>query len=140
MNYGRIVAAAAAAMVVFFTYGFLVHGMLIAQDYLPYPEGVYRSGPAAQSHMPFGLAGIFTAILVFATIYARICAHKGGVGEGARLGLLFGIFMAGAFVGVNYGTIQISGKLALELAVSELIEWTLVGVMVGLVYRPARPG
>ena len=42
MNYVRLVAAAIAAAVLFFTYGFLVHGMLIAKDYLPYPEGVYR--------------------------------------------------------------------------------------------------
>jgi hypothetical protein len=123
-----------------FTYGFLVHGRLIAKDYVPYPEGVYRSGDTAASHMPFGLAGIFTAILVFATIYAKICADKGNAGAGARLGLLFGIFMAGAFARVNYGTIQISGKLALELAASELIEWTLVGIVVGLVYKPARAG
>jgi hypothetical protein len=46
--------------------------------------------------------------------------------------------MVGAFVGVNYGTIQISGKLALELALNEMIEWTLVGIVVGLVYKPAR--
>ena len=137
MNYVRLVAATAAAAVLFFTYGFLVHGMLIAKDYLPYPEGVYRSGESAQSHMPFGLAGIFMAILVFAMIYAITSAGKGSVGEGARLGLLFGIFMVGAFVGVNYGTIQISGKFALELALSELIEWTLVGIVVGLVYKPA---
>jgi hypothetical protein len=45
--------------------------------------------------------------------------------------------MAGAFVGVNYATINIGGKLALELAISELIEWTLVGIVVGLIYKPA---
>ena len=127
----------AAATAVFFTYGYLVHGFLIAKDYTPYPEGVYRSGKSAQSHMAFGLAGIFTAILIFATIHARLCGAKSGVGEGARLGILFGIFMAGAFVGVNYGTIQISGRLAFELAISEPIEWTLVGIVVGLIYKPA---
>ena len=136
MNYGRIVGAAAIAMVVFFTYGFLVHGMLIAKDYLPYPEGVYRPSEAQMTYMPIGLLGIFAAILVFATIYARISAGKGSVGQGARLGLLFGLFMIGAFVAVNYSTIQISGKLALELAISEPIEWMLVGIVVGLIYRP----
>jgi len=140
VNYLRIVTAALAAMVVFFIYGFLVHGMLIAKDYRPYPEGVYRSGEAAQRHMPFGLAGIFLAILIFAIIYAQACAGKYNIGGGARLGLLFGVFMAGAFVAVNYSTIQISRKLAVELAVSELIEWTLVGTVVGLIYKPANPG
>jgi hypothetical protein len=59
------------------------------------------------------------------------------VAAGAGLGLLFGIFMAGAFAAVNYGTINISAKLALELATSELVEWTVVGVVIGLVYKAA---
>jgi len=136
MNYGRIVAAAVCAWGAYFTYGFLVHGMLIARDYVPYPEGVYRSGEAARSHMPIGLLGLLVAMAVFATIYARGYERARGVGEGARLGLLFGVFMAGAFAAVNYGTINISGKLALELAGSALVEWTLVGIVVGLIYRP----
>ena len=44
--------------------------------------------------------------------------------------------MAGAFVAVNYATIKISGRLALELALSEFIEWTLVGLVVGSLYKP----
>jgi hypothetical protein len=140
VNYGRIVLSAVAAAVVFFVYGFLVHGLWIAKDYLPHPVGVYRSGEDAKYHTPLGLAGIFVAILVFTTIYAKNHAGaygKGnGAGAGARLGLLFGIFMAGAFAAVNYGTLHISGKLASEVGFSELIEWTLVGIVVGLTYNP----
>lgn len=136
MNYGRIVVAAIVAWVVYFTYGFLVHGMLIARDYIPYPEGVYRSGEAARSHMPIGLLGLLVAMAVFAMVYARGCERARSVGAGARLGLLFGVFMAGAFAAVNYGTINISGKLALELAGSALVEWTLVGIVVGWIYKP----
>jgi hypothetical protein len=102
MNYARIVVGAVAATLVFFIYGFLVHGMLIAKDYIPYPEGVYRSGDAARGHMPFGLTGIFIAILVFATIYARGYQGGRGLSAGALMGLLFGVFIAGAFVAVNY--------------------------------------
>jgi hypothetical protein len=46
--------------------------------------------------------------------------------------------IVGAFVAVNYGTINISGKLALELAISALIEKTMVGSLVGLVHKPRR--
>jgi hypothetical protein len=118
MNYARIVVSAVAAAVVFFVYGFLVHGLLIAKDYIPYPEGVYRAGEEARSHTPLALLGIFVAILVFATVYAE--GHAGGhnLKAGACLGLLFGIFMAGAFAAVNYATLNISGKLAMELAAS----------------------
>lgn len=136
MNYFRLLLAAIAASIAFFVYGFVVHGWLIAKDYIPYPEGVYRAGEAAQTHMPFALVGIFVAILVFTSIYANY--HPvAGVRSGAVLGFLFGIFMAGAFVAVNYATLNISARLAAELAVSELLEWTLVGTLVGLIYRPS---
>jgi hypothetical protein len=88
-------------------------------------------------HLPVGLTGIFVAILVFAAIYAKASQPGRGAGQGAQLGLLFAIFMEGAFVAVNYATINISTKLGLELAASELIEWTLVGIVVGLIYKPA---
>jgi len=40
---------------------------------------------------------------------------------------------------VNYGTLIIGRKLALEEAAAALVEWTLVGMAIGLVYKPA-PG
>jgi hypothetical protein len=43
VNYGRIAISGVAATIVFFVYGFLVHGLLIAADYIPYPEGVLRA-------------------------------------------------------------------------------------------------
>jgi hypothetical protein len=56
-------------------------------------------------------------------IYAKSC-RTAGARSGASLGFLFGVFMAGAFVAVNYATLNISGKLASELAISKLVEWT----------------
>lgn len=135
MSYARVVVAAIAAWIAFFAYGFLVHGWLIAKDYIPYPEGVYRAGDDARGHMPFGLVGLFLAILMLATVYAKNYTNAHGARAGALLGLLFGIFMVGAFVAVNYATIHISGKLALELEASEPIEWTLAGIVVGLIYK-----
>src|ERR1700719_3362040 len=92
MTYFRVLLAAVAATIAFFIYGFVVHGWLIAKDYIPHPEGVYRAGDAAQTHMPFGLPGLFVAIAVFATIYAK-SYRTPGARTGASLGLLFGIFM-----------------------------------------------
>jgi hypothetical protein len=50
MNYLRILLAAVAARITFFIHGFALHGWLIAKDYIPYPEGAYRAGDAAQAH------------------------------------------------------------------------------------------
>ena len=56
--------------------------------------------------------------------------------RGARFGLLIGIFVAGAFVATNFTVLNIGPKLALEMAPASLLEWTLVGSVLGLVYKP----
>lgn len=135
MNYRRIVLAAVAAIVADLIYGFLVYGMLIAQQYDPYPA-VYRSSIVVRTYMPLGFAGLFIAMLVIAAIYAN--GYKGGSGlaEGFRFGLLVGIFVQFAFVGTNYVTLNIGRTLALYQAAAALGEWIMVGIVIGLVYKP----
>jgi hypothetical protein len=135
MNYRQIVLAATAATIVLLTYGFLVYGTLIAQDYNPYP-GVYRSAQDSKSHMPLAFAGLFVAMLVATLMYAKGYEGGSGVAEGARFGLLVGIFVACVCVGTNYATLNIGSKLALEQAVATLVEWPLYGIVIGLLYRP----
>lgn len=136
MNYGRIVLAGVVGTVVFFVSGFLVFGLLIAKYYAPYP-GVYRSLDAVQARFPIGIASAFLAILVLAAIYAK--GYEGGAGivEGARFGLLVGLFVVFAVVGDEYVTLNIGRRLALAMAAGRLVDWTVVGMAIGLVYKPA---
>ncbi len=136
MNYGRIVLAGVVATVVFLVSGFLVFGLLIAKYYAPYP-GVYRSLPAVQTHVPIGITSSFLAMLVLAAIYAK--GYKGGAGvvEGARFGLLVGLFVVFAVVGDEYVTLNIGRRLALAMAAGRLADWVVVGIAIGLVYKPA---
>jgi hypothetical protein len=137
MNYKRLVFAASVATIVLLIYGFLVYGMLIAKDYNPYP-GVYRSTEDSKSHMPLGFIGLFVAMLVATVIYAK--GYEGGsaIKEGARFGLLMGVFVACVCVGTNYATLNIGPKLALEQAIATLVEWPLYGIVIGLVYRSSE--
>jgi hypothetical protein len=59
-----------------------------------------------------------------------------GVAEGARFGFLVAIFAACTHIADNYVVLQIGGKLAAEMALATLGEWTLVGIVIGLVYLP----
>jgi hypothetical protein len=137
MSYGRLVAAAVVALIVFFAYGFLVNGLLIRNEYSPY-TGVYRAKDAVSDYMPLGFAGTFVGMLALAMIYAKFSAGGGGAAEGARLGVLIGIFSACTHVIDNYVTLNIGGRLAAELAVASFLQWVAVCVAIGLVYRPAR--
>jgi hypothetical protein len=135
MNYGRIVLAGIAATVVYFVVGGLVSGKLIAGYYAPYPD-VYRSQAAVMHYFPYGIASTLIAIVVLAAIYAH--GYKGGSGlaEGFRFGLLVGLFVVFAVVADEYVTLNIGHQLALVMAAGRLFGWIIVGITIGLVYKP----
>jgi hypothetical protein len=135
MNYARIALAAVAATVVDAIYGFLVYGMLMVKEFERYPA-VYRSNEAGMAYLPLMFVGVFVGMLVAAYIYAKGYDGGGGVAEGARFGILLGVFIAAIFAGVNYATLNIGRRLALELAAAGVVEWTLAGLAIGLVYKP----
>jgi hypothetical protein len=137
MNYPRIALAGLAAWIVYFAVGGLVSGKLIADFYRPY-TGVYRTPGEMMSLFPIGIVGMLVAMLVLALMYAK--GYEGGSGlmEGLRFGLLVGLFVVGAVVGDEYVTLNIGGKLALVMAAGRLFGWLIVGMTLGLVYKPAK--
>jgi hypothetical protein len=73
-------------------------------------------------------------------IFAMMHQGGSGIAAGARLGVLIGIFAVCAFVLDNYVNLNIGLKLALGQAAAYLLQWTIVGIVIGLIYRPiARP-
>ena len=136
MNYARIALAAVAATVWDACYGFLVYGMLMAAEFGRYP-GVYRSNEAGMAFLPLMFGGIFIAMIVAAMIYAKGYEGGSGIGEGARFGLLLGIFAALAFAGVNYAVLNMGRKLAVMTAAAGFFEWMIAGTIIGLVYKRA---
>jgi hypothetical protein len=138
MNYARLAAAAAAAWIVDGLYGFVVYGNLLSSEFAKYP-GVFRPLEAMNAKMPLLFVGLLVMMFAAAYIYAK--GYEGGAGfpEGARFGALIGLFMAAGAVG-NYAVFNIGSSLAISMALASLVEWTLVGVVIGLVYRAAPSG
>jgi hypothetical protein len=135
MNYARLAAAAVAAWIVDGLYGFVVYGTLLTAEFAKYP-GVFRPLEAMNAKMPFLFAGLLITMLVATFIYAK--GYEGGAGfpEGARFGGLIGLFMAGLAIG-NYAVFNIGSTLAISMALAGLVEWTIVGIVIGLIYRPS---
>jgi hypothetical protein len=137
MNYGRVVLAGVAGTVAFFATGFVVSGKLIAKYYAPYP-GVYRSFEGMQGYIPIGMLSTLIAIVVLAAIYAKGYEGGSGVAEGARFGALIGLFVVFAVVADEYVTLNIGRTLALAMAAGRLFGWIVVGIVIGLVYKPKQ--
>jgi len=137
MNYGRLVAAALAGTVVDAVYGFLIYGMLLAGEFGRYPA-VYRPNDAPPVFLMTMFAGIFVAMLAAVVIYSKGIESTGGAAEGVRFGALLGVFVGILFSSISYGTLNIGRKLTAMMAVAGIVEWILVGTVIGVVYRVER--
>jgi hypothetical protein len=137
MNYSSLGLAALGATVAYFVFGFLVMWLVpsLINESRKYPA-VFRPVEEMKTVMPVGLVATFIAILVVAVIFAMM--HPGGSGamEGARFGVLIGIFVVCAFVLHNYVNLNIGLKLALMQTVVYFVQWILVGIVIGLIYKP----
>lgn len=138
MDYLRLGVAAFGGTVAYFAFGFVVFGALpiLRKEYAKYPA-VYRTQDDMKGVMPFGMLAIFVSIGVLVAIYGL--AYHGGSGlvEGARFGALIGVFAVCAFVVHNHVNLNIGVALTVGQAIAYFIEWTIVGVVIGLLYKPA---
>ena len=61
----------------------------------------------------------------------------GSVAALCVFGVLIGLLVFGYVGMVNYAVLSIGRRLAGSLAIAGLVEWTLVGIVIGAVYKPA---
>jgi hypothetical protein len=137
MNYSRLALAALGATVASFAFGFLVFWLAPAliEEGHKYPA-VFRPKEEMMTVMPIGIVATFIAILVVAIIFAMTYQGGSGITEGARLGVLIGVFVVCAFVLHNYVNLNIGLKLALGQAAAYFFQWTIIGIVIGLIYKP----
>jgi hypothetical protein len=137
MNVLRIFLASLGAFVAYMVLDGLIFVLIpsLKAEFLKFP-GVYRDHDGQMSHLPVGMAAIFLSMVVLAVLYAMLYQGGSGLAEGARFGALIGLFAVGAFVLHNYVNLNISLRLTINSAVAYFIEWTVVGIVIGLIYRP----
>ena len=137
MNYGRLVLATVGGMVGYFIAGFAIFGLApqMANEFQKH-SAIYRSREGQTAAMPVGMAAMLVAILIVAVLYTMVYRGGSGVAEGARFGVLIGLFVVCAFVLHNYMLLNIGLRLTLMQAVAYFIQWTVVGTVIGLLYKP----
>ena len=137
MNYARILLASLCAFVAYFIYGGILFGVLpwLRTEFAKYPA-VYRSQEGIKSTMAFGMLAMFIALTAIAVLYAMAYSGGSGVVEGARFGTLIGVFAIGSFVVHNYVNLNIGLKLTVQQSIAYFVQWVIVGIVIGLVYKP----
>ncbi len=137
MNYSRLALAALSGTVASFAFGFLVFWLVpgLINESRKYPA-VFRPKEEMMTVMPIGLVATFISILVVAIVFAMMPHGGSGASEGVRFGVLIGIFVVCAFVLHSYVNLNIGLKLALGQAVAYFVQWTIIGIVIGLIYKP----
>jgi hypothetical protein len=138
MNYPRILLASLCAFVTYFIYGGILFGILpwLRTEFAKYPD-VYRSQDGIKSTMPFGMLAMFVALVAITVLYAMLCPTGSDIAAGARFGALIGIFAVGSFVIHNYVNLNIGLRLTIQQSIAYFVQWVLVGIVIGLTYKPA---
>jgi hypothetical protein len=138
MNTARIALAAIGAFVAYFVVGGLLAGLpSFRQEFMKYPT-VYRPLESMKAVIPVGMFSMLVAMIVLSILYAKMYRGGSGFAQGAVFGALIGVFAICAFVLHNYVNLNIGGKLAVEQAVIYFAEWLIVGIVIGLIYRPVH--
>jgi hypothetical protein len=137
MNYSRLALAALGGTVASFGVGFLMMWLApgLIDEAHKYPA-VFRSKEDMMKVAPIGLGATLMANLVAAILFAMLPLGGAGALEGARFGVLIGIFVVCAFVLHNYVNLNIGLKLALGQAVAYFLQWTVIGIVIDLIYKP----
>jgi hypothetical protein len=138
MNTMRLALAAVGAFVAYFVAGgaMFVSMPWLKTEFMKYPA-VYRSQEGMKRVMPAGMAAMFVSIVVLAVLYAMSYRGGSGVVEGAQFGALVGVFAVGAVTMHNFVNLNIGWKLAVEQSVAYFVQWVVVGIVIGLIYKPA---
>lgn len=139
MNVPRIALAALGGFLVYFAIGGVLFGALPAMrsEFAKYPA-VYRNQQSLRSVMPAGMAFMLVSMVALAVLYALLYRGGSGFAEGARFGVLVGVYAIGSFVVHNYVNLNIGLRLTIQQGAAYLFEWIAVGIVIGLIYRPAR--
>ena len=137
MNYLHILLAGFCAFVAYMATGGVMFAALpmLKAESAKYPA-VYRSHEGIMRLMPAGMVAMLVSMMVLAVIWAKMYPAGAGWMQGLQYGALVGVFFEGSFVVHNWVNLNIGGKLTLQQAAAYFVEWTVVGLVIGSIYKP----
>jgi hypothetical protein len=136
MNPRRVAAAAVVAWVVSIVVGYVVNTFLLA-DLNRANQAVLRTDADLTARLPIGFVFLLFGFFAFAYIYAKGYEGGSGIVEGAKFGVCAGVLIVGFGIIWQYVVFPITGSLAVAGVIDSIIEATLYGAIVGVVYKPA---
>ena len=133
----RMLITAVAVFITGFLFAFLVHGVLLKNDYAALGPGLLR--PDAEMKMGIMSLGYAIWALGFAWLYSKGVEAKDWVGQGLRFGLALAcVWIVPAYLG-NYATMPFPLPLILKGLAGDTVNALACGLVAAAINKgPAR--
>jgi hypothetical protein len=133
----KLIIAGVAAFLISLIFSFIVHGMLLHDDYAALPN-LFRTDTDAQGHAPFMLLSHLLKGFAFAWVYARgISPGVPWPGQGIRFGIAMALLITVPLYLVYYAVQPMPGMVVVKQMVFDSIGTILMALAVAFVYRSA---
>ncbi len=134
MNWKKLLIAWAVVFVLVFNLGFLIHVVLLSDQYEGL-EGMMRPEEEAMSYLPFIVLSDLIFAFAFVYIYARGKEEKPWMGQGLRFGLLVGLIGPVPNILIRYATMPVpAGLIGMQIGL-ELVDMLILGMAAAGIYR-----
>ena len=139
MGSKKFIAATAAAFVILFLAGFLIHGILLHKTYESMRTGGFSFRSENEMQHKFWLIPLSDLLfaILFVWIYGRGMEKKPWVGQGIRYGIAMGIFTIVCPVLNDYTVYNLPHTLALHWILSGFVAMILMGLVVAGICKPS---
>ncbi len=134
MNWKKLFFAFIAAFIFIFFFGWFFHAVLLKEAYAQLPSGLSRSADDFKSHFGWLVLGQLIFAFMFALIFASGFSG-GGMGAGIKLGIMLAFLGIGGHALITYATQPFPGNLIVYWSIGALVEMTIVGAIVGGIYK-----
>jgi hypothetical protein len=123
-----------AALAVIFVFEFLWHGMLMKDSYMEVPS-LWRPDAEMGTYFPLLFLGQAVMAFFFVGIYCRGFSGS-GVPGGVRLGIMLAFLCIGGHL-IQFAVQPLTTKILGMWIAGGLIEFAIVGAIVGAIYKPS---
>jgi ATP/ADP translocase len=135
MNIPRLVLAMFVGFIIIFGTDFLIHSVWLMKDYEA-TQAIWRPEAEMGSHIGWMFLAQFLCAATFTIVWAI-----GFAGRPVSTAIIFAIVMGmfqQTWALVNYVVLPMPGDLAVKWYFSGLVQATLLGIAVALIYRPRQ--
>ncbi len=133
----RFAISVAAIFVASMLLGMVVHGMLLAADYIKLAPGMFRTGEDAQPYFGYMIAAHLAIAVAVTWIYRQGRDDRPWLGQGLRFGIALALLTSVATYVIYYAVQPMPSDVVAQQVVFDSVAKVILGLVAAAVNRDA---